>query len=145
MEIGKNEWGEDMVIIKNVDDYDLFATAFKDIIKRAVPIAKTYLELKGEFPAFGIDEENISLDSDGDILISYETGGRGYYDDESMCLPSRYLFDPDWAEEAKAEVEKKRELKRQEDERKRTKAEAAKKTREHEQYLKLKAKFEGDA
>lgn len=111
----------------------------RDLIHRAIPIARNYAKLQG----YGyIDENEIHIDSYGELEVNYTMyGGYGSYDDISFTIPTSWLFDPNRLEKMEAEIKRKEEEKKAANEAaNRARAEAAE-AAERNRYLELKAKF----
>jgi len=140
MKLIKDEYGEEQLTIENEDDYMIFAEAFQRLQERAAPIATAMNKLYGR--GGRIDPDEIYME-DGLLFYDYDEGCCGCYETHSELIPSSYLFDPEWLEDAKATIAAKEEEERQKAERKRLKAEADRKEREYKQYLKLKEQYEG--
>lgn len=136
--------GENKLIIENQEDFDTIANTLMDIQRKAAPIASALVELVGDHPAWSIAYDDIYFE-DGEMYAKYETGGRGYYEESSIHIPSGYLFDDNWLEEAEEQIR----IKKEKDAEKKRLAEIRKKKaaedREYKSYLKLQEKFGGES
>jgi len=139
MKLIKDEHGDEQLTIENEDDYMIFAEAFERLQQKAAPIATAINKLHGRGT---VDPDEIYIEY-GNLYFDYEEGCCGCYESHSELIPTSYLFDPEWIEDAKATIAAKEEEERQKAERKRLKAEADRKEREYKQYLKLKEQYEG--
>lgn len=93
---------------------------------------------------YDFDEEEISFEC-GNIYANWsEYCGCGEYEDQQTRIPLEYLFDKDWQEKAKVEIERKRKLKAEQERIRVEREKKAAEERERNQYLRLKAKFEGE-
>ena len=138
MKIEKDKYGDEKLVIENNDDIYTFSEAYDELRRKAAPIAKAMLELRGikEW----VDEDDIYMDY-GNLYAKYTVGGYGCYDDETIQIPSEYLFNPEWLESAKVQLEKEREKERKKQEAARIKREKAHEEAEKKKYLELKEKY----
>lgn len=126
--------------MKTVEEADKILEQFSELQDMAVPIAEIMLTLELDRPCV-VDAEEITAE-DGFLYVTYEEYHCGDTDTFKRCIPTEYLFDPDWEKKANAELARRHEEKQ---EKKRLAAEKAKRDKEDQErreYMKLKAKFE---
>ena len=128
--------------MKTVDDAVRIIEEFEELQELARDVASDMLSLEFDRPC-PVDPEEITVEG-GSLYVNYEEYyGCGNYETHQRYIPLEYLFDPEWKQKAKAELARKHAEKQ---EKKRLAAEKAKRDREERErqnYLKLKAKFEG--
>ena len=129
--------------MKSIEQAEAVIEHFEELQQMAAKVASQLIELETGRREH-IDPEEINVEC-GALYANWETYCCGDTDYHSTHIPLKYLFDEDWQEEAKVEIERKRQEAAEKERIRKEKAELAAKERERQQYLKLKAKFEGGA
>jgi len=122
-------------IIENVEDVQLLLSKYEWLKEQAERLISDY-----HFSEI----ENIEIDDDNCMLISYSTYCRGYTDHENESVPIKWLFLSD-EELKKAKEEKKKEeeeIKRKQKELNEIFKKRAQEQKDREEYERLKKKFE---
>lgn len=143
MKIEKDQYDCEKLTIENYDDFSMFVEALDQLKKKAVPIMNAYLELANRKPRYPIDADEISFE-DGYVTANWEDYVCGSTDYYSESMPAEYLFDDDWAEDAKKKIEARRERERIQEEKQKAERKRRHEEAERKRYLELKEKFENE-
>lgn len=143
MKIGKDEYGEELLIINNEDDAYTLLEAYEKLQERAAKVATQLIALEHGVN-FSVDADEITSEGTG-LYANWWTSCCGDSEDHQQHIPLNYLFDEDWQAEAEATIQRKKELEAKNKRLREEKAKKAAEERERKRYLELKAKYEGDA
>lgn len=129
--------------MKTEEEVQAIIDQFEELQKMAAPIATQLIRLENPKTRETICSDEITVE-DGLLCANWETYCCGDIDYHQTVIPISYLFDEDWQEYAKAEIERKNEEERKWKEQQRLAAEQRHREAEHKRYLELKAKYEGN-
>jgi hypothetical protein len=125
--------------ITSIEQAEDLLELVEELRQRATPIAKLMSELKGYRYHPDIDEIVIT---DEGIYANWTTDYCcGESEEDSMHIPLDYLFNDNWIDNAKAQIELEKRRQEEEARKRREREAAAKLERERKEYLKLKEKF----
>jgi len=110
---------------------------YEALLKRATEIAEKRLELEGISPHY-LDYVTFE---DGWFEYSYTTYCCGERDTTTGSISIDLLFDENWIESAKKQLEEEKRLEEEAELRRKAMAEEAQKKRDYQQYLNLKKRF----
>lgn len=125
---------------EKLDAYLELQEYFED---KAFEIENKIKEIEGEnqLKSSYVSYERMELTNNEDyVALVYTVGACGHYEEERFYFPVEYLYNDNWEQELKQEIEKKRLRKKQKEEKKRIKAQKAKEKRDRAEYMRLKMK-----
>lgn len=121
-------------------EYNLFVALYDKVLNKASTVLTMLSQIDNKYRDVSCD--HISNPESYELTLAGWSGCMGYYDYKSTTIPVKFLFDENWQEEAKRDIEERRraeERRKQEDDKRRKEYEAQK---ERETYERLKAKFD---
>lgn len=129
--------------MNTIEEAQALIEQFEQLQERAAKVATTLIQLEHN-RSTTIDSDEVILECGGLYANWEEYCGCGDYDSHHTHIPLNYLFDKNWVEEASAIIQQREADAAKKEQERIKKAEKATVDRERKQYLKLKAKYEGE-
>lgn len=121
-------------------EYNVFVALYDKVLNKASSVLTMLSKVDKNYE--DVSSDHISNPSNYELTLAGWSGCMGCYDYESQRVPSKFLFDDNWQEEAKKDIERRRieeDLRKRQEEQRRKEYEAK---QERETYERLKEKFD---